>query len=216
MINYQKVGANSSRLKPIIELSSRSNKTYFIIGETTIGKIKQNTIVPVKVYIARSENQFDYYLMDAQGNELGFTTLHHYRPGERKSYSASYEQKFPGAIYVENIETLSDDYQGIGNSLHTVAVEISKQSGYEGRVLLDAEKSSHIFHYKFGFRSMGKKHYLRDEAIEHEIKKAERKINKGIISSTKDHDTSHLGPIPMYLPEDAISETLNREHIFFN
>ena len=217
MINYQRVSANSPALKPIITkpvtgLSLKSSADY-IIGETTIGKIKQNTIVPVKAYIVKSTNQFDYYLIDAQGNELGFITLHNYYPGERKNYGASYEQKFPGAIYVENIETLSDDYKGVGNSLHKVAVGISKQSGYDGRVLLDAEKSSHIFHYKFGFRSMGRKHYLKDKAIEHEIEKAERKIKRGVISSTKDHDTSRLGPIPMYLPEETISEIPNQAQI---
>lgn len=170
------------------------------VGRAKVKKITSGSkISPETVYIT---NKFStYYILDRNGECLGSTTLHLYKPGINREYGVDFEyKKFPGAVYVENMESLDDNYLGIGTLLHNLAVSISNQAGYGGRVLLDAEKSSHIFHYKFGFRSMGLRPWLYDEAIEREIERAERKIKRGIISSTKDHDTSHLGPIAMYLP----------------
>ena len=201
-------GLKPAHIQHSIELALQKNRDYHIIGETTVDKIKGGSIVPIKAYIVKGANQPDYRLIDNKNNELGFTTLHFYHPCKEKVYGVDYKyERFPGAVYIENMESLYDNYRGVGNVLHEVAVRIAQQEEYKGRVLLDAEKSSHIFHYKFGFRSMGEEHYLKDEAIENEIEKAQRK------SSTKEHDTSHLGPIPMYLPEETIQEILNREQI---
>ena len=197
-------------------ISSRSTIDT-IIGETIIGKRKKESIVPVKIFIVQSINPCDYYLIDSKNNKLGSTTLHIYSPRENKTYGVEYKyKKFPGAVYVDEMESLYDDYIGVGNALHELAVMVAQRAGYQGRVFLDAEKSSQIFHYKLGFRAMGENHYLKDEAIENEIEKAEKKIRRGIISSTKEHDTSRLGPIPMYLPEEAIQEVLKSKTIVFH
>ncbi len=191
-----------------------ASKGDCIIGETTIDKIRHGARVPIKAYIVKGANFSDYHLIDNKNNKLGFTVLHFYRQGEEKVYGVDYKyERFPGAVYVERMESLCDDCRGIGSVLHEVAVRIARQEGYEGRVLLDAEKSSHIFHYKFGFRSMGEKYYLKDEAIENEIERAQKRVRRGIILSTKEYDTSHLGPISMYLPEDIISEILSKAQI---
>ncbi len=202
--------------KQLKQVEVTKNSVNNIVGEARLEKIKSGSkVIPVVAYIVKGF-PFNYSLIDKQNNELGFTSLHLYSPKENKTYGVDYEcGKFPGAVYVEDMYSSTDGYVGVGNALHEIAVTVSKNAGYGGRVLLDAEKSSHIFHYKFGFRSMGDRCYFLDESIENEIEKAERKIRKGIISSMKDHDTSHLGPISMYLPEEIIRTILNRNQVIF-
>ncbi len=204
----------SKQLKQVKVISK--NNVNNIVGEARLEKMKGGSkIIPIVTYVVKSF-PLNYSLIDKQNNELGFTSLHLYSSKENKIYGVDYEySKFPGAVYVEDMYSSADGYVGIGNALHEIAVNISKNAGYSGRVLLDAEKSSHIFHYKFGFRSLGERCYIRDESIENEIEKAERKIQKGIISSMKDHDTSHLSPIPMYLPEEIIRTIVNRTQVVF-
>lgn len=60
---------------------------------------------------------------------------------------------------------------------------------------------SHIFHYLFGFRSASRKN---NEDIEHALEVAERRKSK------RDYDSTYLGIIHMYLPEDKIPEILSQ------
>ncbi len=198
-----RISLNTSRLSKARNLPKIDFKIFgHIIDTAIIKKVKDDSkVVPVKVYITNEHNH--YYILDKNGECLGSTTLHICNPNSSGEYS-------PGAVYVENMESFYDNYLGAGSLLHEIAVVISKNAGFEGRVILDAEKSSHIFHYKFGFRALGEKPWLLDEAIEREIGRAERKIQRGIIQSTKEHDTEHLGSIPMYLPEETANEILKR------
>lgn len=208
-INPIKTSTRIASQKPVGIKVGGSTLFGKIVGEARIRKVTNDSkVITEKVFIA---NDFcDYRILNKNGECLGFTTLHSYSPGTNNQYGVDCRYTaFPGAIHVEKMESLDDSYIGVGTLLHELAVLASKKAGFEGRVLLDAEKSSHIFHYKFGFRSMGHRYWLYDEKIEREIEKAERKIRKGLISSTKEHDTSHLGPIPMYLPEEEIQEIIS-------
>ena len=84
----------------------------------------------------------------------------------------------------------NNKYKGIGTALHQIAVEASFREDCDG-VYLSAQKGSHLFHYKCGFRAE------RDE-----INRLLEQLN---ITSQTNHDlpsTRDLGDVLMILTKE--------------
>ena len=86
---------------------------------------------------------------------------------------------------------------GLGPTIQKLYLEITDKFGYGKRIFFDAEFSSHIFHYSSGYRAVNP---LDNERIENELCIAHDRKDRGEIKSFKEHSTSHLGGIKMYLP----------------
>ncbi len=189
-----------------------------IIGETEITTCEpdSNYSSIVKVYIAKSDKKPNtYFFVDEIGEKLGFielsaceTIMHHEISyplciGKRK--------KNPGAIHIAEMKSFCS---GTGNAMHEFAVVLSNKLDYKGRVILEAARSSHIFHYLFGFRSVSQRN---NEDIKQALEFAEQRVQdaakRGKIISKKDYDSTYLGMINMHLPDDTIPEILNRAQI---
>lgn len=82
--------------------------------------------------------------------ELGFVLFDFQTREDRESQYSHHHP--PPRIFIVNMENNSD-YAHVGNALHEATFKASLRLGAKGRVLLDAVRDTHYFHYKNGFRS---------------------------------------------------------------
>lgn len=75
--------------------------------------------------------------------------------GTLKTYGPDRNTSKWSKIYVVRVDNFVPDQniKGIGTALMQAAVEYSFFKGCNGRLQLDAVRTSHIFHYKFGMRT---------------------------------------------------------------
>ena len=191
-----------SQAAHLISRSLHSAGLNKLIGEATLPGEEEN-----KISIETgTKDPNKYYFINDSGKKLGYIEL----TSLSGSYGPDNKQTSKRNLYVSYIKSHGG---GIGTLMHEFAVALSKQKGFKGRVTLDAKYSSHIFHYLFGFRSSGETHIDDDKSIELALEFAEGRVRKGSARSKKDYDTSYLGHIRMYLPEDKIGEILGRGNI---
>lgn len=171
-----------------------------LIGEATLPGEEEN-----RIFIKTSHKDPNkYYFIDEDREKLGYICL----TSSADNYGPEGSPK--RNLYVSYIKSYK---KGIGSLMHEFAVLLSKQKGFKGRITLQATNGSHIFHYLSGFRSSTETHINDDKSIELAIEFAEGRVRKGSARSKKDYDTSYLGHLRMYLPEDKISEILERGNV---
>ncbi|MBI3623183.1 hypothetical protein HY212_03855 [Candidatus Pacearchaeota archaeon] len=206
----------ATKLSSIQDRVLQYSKLDRVVGETEITTCEPDSTHPstVKVYIAKSERKPNtYFFIDGFGEKLGCIELWICKMivNDETYYPLSKRKKFPGAMHVAWIKSFSS---GTGNAMHEFAVVLSNKLGYKGRVILEAARSSHLFHYLFGFRSISQKD---NEDIKQALQLAEQRVQdaakRGEKKSKKDYDSTYLGIIHMHLPEDAIPEILNRAQV---
>lgn len=88
---------------------------------------------------------------------------------------------------------------GVGSALFQTAIEFGLTKGCEGRIDLTADYSSHAFHYKMGLRA------VRDENNEAIVKAIEQAAK-----TQRQPNTSYLGSVRMYMPEEACARWLQK------
>lgn len=189
-----------------------------IVGETEITTPESDDAYSstVKTYIAKSDKKPNtYFFVDEYGEKLGYIELSVCET--ITNHEASYplgigkRKKMPGAIHVAEMKSFC---RGTGNAMHEFAVVLSNDLGYKGRVILEAARSSHIFHYSFGFRSVSEN---KNEDIKQALQIAEQRVQdaakRGKRISKKDYDSTYLGIIHMYLPDNIIPEILSRAQV---
>ena len=183
----------------------------FKVGHVNVIKLDEtgNPAGIVRADVIKSQGKYSssYYITCGE-DFLGHTTLQlHKKADPDLGFFHSYEDStyFPGAINVEMMEGHNSKYKA-GNALHDIAVKASHIQGYKGRVDLDASWTSHLFHYQYGFRD-------HDGIVASEYKEAIKKKESGEIKSTREHKTTNLGLVTMYLPEEEV-ERINKINSF--
>jgi|GEM_PF-7088770 len=191
-----------SQAAPPISRTLHSTGLNKLVGEATLPGEEENKI-SIKT---GTKDPNKYYFINDSGKKLGYIEL----TSSSESYGPDNRQASKRNLYVSYIKSHGG---GIGTLMHEFAVVLSKQKGFKGRVTLLATNGSHIFHYLSGFRSSTETHIDDDKSIELAIEFAEGRVRKGTARSKKDYDTSYLGHMHMYLPENKISEILGRGNI---
>jgi hypothetical protein len=169
-----------------------------IIGEALLAGESKILIKPSR----KDPNK--YYFLNTDGQKLGYVCL------ENSCANYGPDGSPERNLYVSYIRSYE---KGIGSLMHEFAVLLSEQRGFKGRVTLQATNGSHIFHYLAGFRSSSKTHTDDDKSIQLAIEFAENRVKKGTARSKKDYDTSYLGYMHMYLPEDKIIEIVKKGNV---
>ena len=165
--------------------------------ETIITKETWGISEKYRIYAGSNElGSITAYKLSYQIVDLGdWKLISHGKYGVRDA-DAPYKDSF----YVLDIRSPENDkFQGVGTTLHQLVVERSRELGLEGRVTLDAAKSSHVFHAKTDFQV--------EEPTKRE--KIDKKLAEEIQASANEKrqlNTRDLGSVIMYLPEESIAE----------
>lgn len=91
----------------------------------------------------------------------------------------------------------SENYKGSGHLL-LKAIEEQYRDRFDGRIVLEATRSSHVFYYIHGFRAVEN---TKNREIESALQTSDAK---------KKPNTSHLRSVIMYLPDETGKEWSQR------
>lgn len=194
-------------------------KSLKIVGETIIFNKETKTEHPVKILKEKGLYDLKIYHIVSETKEgfieLGFmkldmlsikgdfvgSTFHPFvRQGENVNQyhvkNENYKETISKAFIQDMIAWQNKSYKGIGTALMQIAIEKSFKYGFEGRLMLDAARNSHGFHYLMGLRTFPLYFSERDEIIKDELEKAKKENREPI--------TSILGSFYMYLPIETI------------
>lgn len=120
--------------------------------------------------------------------------LTHPLPTEyHKSMYRDDQEKMRPYLYVDYMRNTSNgQFRHIGNALHEAAFRLSVQAGFEGRVVLKAQKNTHYFHYINGFRQPDQEQYY---------------------FSVGKNPRANLGDAHLYLPSHSIAANVKKFHL---
>lgn len=162
---------------------------------TKIKDLNQQIICPY-ISLIKSENYFQAHLYVYLANTGIFQII------GNMTYIISSERDH---LYIYYMESSLLHYHNVGTALHEHAFRESIKAGKNGRIHLQAYKSSHYFHFLNGFRPC-------PEEDEYEDREIWLKKFLGLPQANGRVDSSSIGCRSMYLPDATIEE----KKIFFN
>lgn len=152
--------------------SSESVKALFLPSFGSLRKIKDvalidknnGKLVGAKVY-RDTRSITEYYSLKKNGEELGYMKLKNPKVSNFTNYAFSYPDDLPEVKEIRTIE--GEEYEGIGTQLIKCAIERSCELGFDGELVLTAEKGYALnlspyhsddnpipFYYKLGFQAI--------------------------------------------------------------
>ena len=149
---------------PAISAYSPGLHSGELVGHVQI--IDKQSKQPVKADVqfeSKKAGSIGRYTLNVDGREVGFTII------DKAQKDADIDRPYlDDHLCVHSMEAKENHtYKGIGSALHQIAVEVSFKEGSQGKLFLHAQKSSHTFHYKCGFRAQdpAKNDYAEDPVI---------------------------------------------------
>lgn len=150
----------------------------------------------------------DWIHFDAQTNKLKNQADNEISDGFPISWYETFDERSTcNRIFINMIRSdARDQFPGIGSALMQVAAEFGLKKGCEGRIMLTADWSSHIFHYKMGLRALRSEYNQQIEAA------MKRKPSSRETDVKNLPSTAWLGSIAMYMPKDSAAALIEKIH----
>lgn len=109
----------------------------------------------------------------------------------------------PKHVYIDNMVNVSE-YKYVGSAMHELTFRLSVEWGAQGRIILEAVRDTHYFHYRNGFTLANSYHFPSSYYFN---------LARELILSGNKKITKNMGACKLHLSPDTIIKKLHQFNI---